>query len=396
MKKYFGVLLLFVALFITACGSGAAVYGTWTLEKVTKDGTSYTVDELKSLGESAVGSDVMSMADMTIVIKESDKSDSGSAFIGSAGQTAAVEWSLEGNKLKVGVQEGELDGDYLILSPNESSKMYFKKTSDSQDISNLPNKIGEAVKEDSNKDTEPEETDTPSDDDSESKDADMALTGDEYTYDSFVCRDTTDGKVEIVQYKGNEDTVTIPSEINDKKVISIGESAFEGNTTVESFVIWPKLKSVGARAFKGCTALEDISLSSKVDIIRESTFEGCKKLKTVILWGDIKEFEKNAFKDCESLSDISISSKCKRIGESAFENCTSMESVIFWGCEEICDKAFKNCKSLEEASLPSELETIGSEAFYGCEKLKKAYCWNSDLSVASDAFDNCPKLEEHP
>ena len=167
MKKYFGALLLFVALFITACGSGAAVYGTWTLEKVTKDGTSYTVDELKSLGESAVGSDVMSMADMTIVIKESDKSDSGSAFIGSAGQTAAVEWSLEGNKLKVGVQEGELDGDYLILSPNESSKMYFKKTSDSQDISSLPKSSGESAKDDSTEDVKPEEAASPTDDTTE-------------------------------------------------------------------------------------------------------------------------------------------------------------------------------------------------------------------------------------
>lgn len=171
MKKYLSAVILFVALFITACGSGSAVYGTWTLEKVNHDGTSYTLDEIKSLGEQTLGNDVMSMIDTTIVIKESDQSNSGSAFINTAGQTATVDWSLDGNKLKMGVQEAELDGDYLVLSTNDSSKMYFKKSSDSQDISSLPTNSGETAKDDSNdssEGTKPEETTAPSDDTSES------------------------------------------------------------------------------------------------------------------------------------------------------------------------------------------------------------------------------------
>lgn len=137
MKKYLSAVVVLIALFgtlfVVACGGKAPVLGTWTFEKATYEGTTYTVDEIKSMG-GAAGSDIMSMIDATIVIKEGEKSNSGSALISSAGQTAPVEWSLSGKTITIGVQECEYDGEYIVIPTNEDSKMYFKKTSESQEL----------------------------------------------------------------------------------------------------------------------------------------------------------------------------------------------------------------------------------------------------------------------
>ncbi len=291
------------------------------------------------------------------------------------------------------------EGYHLYISYDNRNEMMdimvTKSSSDDKSDSDNDSQV-EDNSDDGGDSNSSEDASDEEDSNSDESSSGASLTGDEYESDDFLCRDTTDGKVEIVKYTGDDSMITIPSEIDDKKVVSIGESAFEGNTKVESFIIWAKIKEVGAKAFKGCTSLEDISLSSKVDVIRESTFEGCTSLKTAILWGKSKEFGKNSVKDCTSLSDIIIGSKCKLVGESAFENCSSMDSVIFWGGKEIGRRAFKGCTSLTDISLPSKVEKIGEEAFAGCSNLKKVYCWNHSVDVASDAFDDCPKLEEHP
>jgi len=43
-----------------------------------------------------------------------------------------------------------------------------------------------------------------------------------------------DGTVEIAKYLGNDSDVTIPDEIDEKKVTSIGKGAFENNISIKN------------------------------------------------------------------------------------------------------------------------------------------------------------------
>ena len=206
----------------------------------------------------------------------------------------------------------------------------------------------------------------------------------------------SDETIEITDYKGNDSSVTISSEIDGYSVSRIGDSAFENCTSMKSITIWPDLIRIGSAAFKGCLSLESISISSTVMEIEDSVFEDCSQLETATIWGDITSFGDSAFKGCSSLKSISIPSSTKIIGTSAFEDCTALESVIFWGGEVIGDCAFKNCTSLSDISIPDETTTIGASAFKGCINLESVIIWNDDTGIGANAFAGCPKLKDAP
>ena len=204
----------------------------------------------------------------------------------------------------------------------------------------------------------------------------------------------SDGNVEICGYTKAQSSITIPSEIDGRKVTKIADSAFENCTSLKSLLNWADLTYIGANAFKGCTGLKDISIPGETTFIGESAFEGCTNLKTVILWGDPTSIEKNTFKNCSKLTDISLPSSVKYIAESAFENCTSMSTVIIWGdITSIGKCAFKNCSSLDDVSIPSSCKVIEESAFEGCSDLDTVILWG-DTNIGNSAFRKCTSLEE--
>lgn len=214
------------------------------------------------------------------------------------------------------------------------------------------------------------------------------------SYQDVKYRLTSDGKVEICGYTKAQSSITIPSEIDGRKVTRIADGAFENCTGMKSLLNWADLEYIGSSAFKGCTGLKDISIPGETTYIGESAFEGCSNLKTVIIWGDPTSIEKNTFKNCSKLSDISLSSSVKYIGESAFENCTSMKTVIIWGdITSIGKNAFKNCSSLDDISIPSSCKVIEESAFQGCTDLDTVILWG-DTNIGNSAFRGCTSIED--
>ena len=214
------------------------------------------------------------------------------------------------------------------------------------------------------------------------------------SYQDVKYRLTSDGKVEICGYTKSQSSITIPSEIDGRKVTRIADGAFENCTAMKSLLNWADLEYIGASAFKGCTGLKDISIPGETTFIGEAAFEGCSNLKTVILWGNPTSIEKSTFKDCTKLSDISLSSSVKYIGESAFENCNSMKTVIIWGdITSIGKNAFKNCSSLDDISIPSSCKVIEESAFQGCTDLDTVILWG-DTNIGNSAFRGCTSIEE--
>ena len=214
------------------------------------------------------------------------------------------------------------------------------------------------------------------------------------SYRDVKYRMMSDGNVEICGYTKAQSSITIPSEIDGRKVTRIADGAFENCTAMKDLLNWADITYIGANAFKGCTGLKDISIPGETTFIGESAFEDCKNLKTVILWGNPTSIEKNTFKNCAKLTDISLSSSVTYIAESAFENCSSMSTVIIWGdITSIGKNAFKNCSSLDDVSIPSSCKVIEESAFEGCSDLDTVILWG-DTNIGNSAFRKCTSLEE--
>lgn len=204
------------------------------------------------------------------------------------------------------------------------------------------------------------------------------------------------GELTITGYTGKDKDLDIPRKINDKKVVKIGDGAFE-NLDIKSVYFFADVVEIGDNAFKNCKSLESIDIPNETKKIGKSAFEGCSRLKDIIIWGDISKFEDKVFKGCTSLTEIDIPNETVYIGKSAFEGCSKLESVIVWGDVETFDeKAFKDCTSLTDIDIPNETRFIKSKAFYNCKNLEDVTVWSNEIDIAKDAFLECPKLKDIP
>lgn len=105
--------------------------------------------------------------------------------------------------------------------------------------------------------------------------AEEVLTEGDYQYK------VVDNGVEITKYTGSGGEVTIPSEIDGKKVTSIGWSAFWECSILTSVTIPDSVTNIGSDAFKGCAGLMSINIPSGVTNIGGGAFDGCSGLTSI-------------------------------------------------------------------------------------------------------------------
>lgn len=184
--------------------------------------------------------------------------------------------------------------------------------------------------------TEPETTNP-----SEIKELEI-VTNDDYEYLTI-----DDGTIKIMKYIGYDSEITIPSEIDGKKVSIIGNSAFGY----------------------------------------------CQNLKSVIISEGINIIDDYAFNFCINLSVISIPNTVTRIGSYAFQGCQSLTDIkIPESVKDIEAYTFHICSNLKNVTIPNSIGTIGEQAFSG-EKLKSIYIPDSVYDIKSAAFAFCTNLE---
>ena len=242
--------------------------------------------------------------------------------------------------------------------------------------------------------------------------------------DCLFTNELNDGTLEISKYVGNSATYEIPGEIDGKKVIRIGNSAFIDCTELTSVTIPDGVTDIRWRAFYNCVSLKSVTIPKSVTYIDSYAFgyyydsdsfetkkidgfkinyvkntyghmyalkngftdEAC--LLTHELYDgtlEITEYVGNsatyvipseidgkrvtqigydAFNDCTELTSITIPDGVTIIGNSAFSDCTSLETVtIPNSVTQIYTRAFYNCTSLKEVTIPASVTDIGEEAF---------------------------------
>lgn len=175
-----------------------------------------------------------------------------------------------------------------------------------------------------------------------------------------------DGGIVLTEYKGEEENLIVPSEINSLKVKAI-RGAFCDNETLKNVKISDGVECVDYMAFYGCTSLVKVRIPSSVKTIGHAAFLGCMALETVIMGDGITEIMPFAFSECIFLKNITLP-----------------QGLLFIG-----ENAFKRCVHLEKLTIPASVEVIGGVT------VKKDSKKETDQrgSVSKTAFDGCDRLE---
>lgn len=199
--------------------------------------------------------------------------------------------------------------------------------------------------------------------------------------------------------------VTIPSMIDDKKVISLGDHTWQANGAFENcrglsaITIPDTIKTIGEKAFSNCTGLKSVTIPNSVTSISSSCFENCSGITTITLSENLTAIGSYAFEYCTGLKKVIIPNKVTSMGEAAFQNCSGLKEVtISNNLSKISPKTFAGCTGLTSVILPNSVTTLGGGgysgygAFSGCTRLEKILIPDSVASIGANVFHGCSKL----
>ena len=170
--------------------------------------------------------------------------------------------------------------------------------------------------------------------------------------------------VEIISYEGNNSDVVIPSSIDGKTVVSIGEHAFYSKT-IKSIVIPDTVTTICDSAFLRCYNLTDIVFSNNLKSIGKNAFSDCEDLNTLKFPESIEEIGDYAFSGCYSISEIDFPDKGVKIGYDALTNCNWIQNhpdgLIYLGKNLLYAKSY--CSRFENGiTIKPDTETIAGGA----------------------------------
>ena len=225
------------------------------------------------------------------------------------------------------------------------------------------------------------------------------------------------GGISITKYIGNNENVCIPSVIDNKDVISIGNNAFKDATKLKSVSFPNSLETIGQYAFYGCTllnriilpdsietidkfafmnctSLESIVFSSNLDAINESAFQGCTSLKSVDLPESLTYLGWRAFRECSALTHFGYPVNIQEVGGVFLYGCTSLKEVtVPEGVYKLMDFFIAGAGNVETVNLPSTLEIIGKYAFAYDNAFTSMTLPNSVETINDHAFYQCYNLK---
>lgn len=212
------------------------------------------------------------------------------------------------------------------------------------------------------------------------------------------------GNIRLLDFnmRGQQGEIVIPSEIEGKPVVYIGNACFLEIYGITSAVIPKTVTSVGESIFYGCTSLEKITVEegnpyftatedgvlmgdnnkflvcyppgrkaesytvpAGVDELAPGCFAYAKHLKTVTLPNTVGYIDNLAFSR-SGIERIAIPDSVVQIDDYAFSYCDNLSEVnLGKGVESIYHAAFAFCPKLTEIKIPASVKLIGQYAFCG-------------------------------
>lgn len=204
--------------------------------------------------------------------------------------------------------------------------------------------------------------------------------------------------IQISKYKGADEKVEVPSEINGLKVTKIKSGAFQNNIDITSITIPESVTYIGSSAFSQCLNLSEITFKGSTPTLESSYYDDPLAVFEGTPWLEAKKAENPNFfiigdvlyKDLGCEGDITIPNGVKKIADFAFTQNKKITSVaIPDGVTEIGAYAFGECAGLVSVTIPDSVTTIGYEAFYYCLNLKSANIPQNLVYIGEWAFGYC-------
>lgn len=203
-----------------------------------------------------------------------------------------------------------------------------------------------------------------------------------------------DGTAQITKYNGNDAELTIPTDLDGKKVTSIGDYSFEDCKSITSLTI-PAGISVGQNAFRYCENIVNLTLSDGITTINNGAFSFCEKLEAIILPDSVITLGNYVFQGCKALRSVKLPNKLEKISDFAFTACENLPAIeIPSGIKEIGQNAFAHCYGLTRVVIPENVKLIGTGAFSYCNNLTSVTLNEGLETINAFAFSTCTKLME--
>lgn len=185
----------------------------------------------------------------------------------------------------------------------------------------------------------------------------------------------------------NLKTVTLPD-----SVVSIENGTFTDCASLES-VNLPEGEDSFNYTFDECVSLTDVTLPDSAETLY-NTFSGCTSLESIFIPKNVLIMERT-FENCASLKNVEFAGGAlTEIGMGTFNNCTSLESIVIPdGVDRIFDSVFSGCTNLKNVTLPDTLEKIDDEAFMDCKKLSEIILPDGISEISATAFEGCKDIK---
>ena len=191
-----------------------------------------------------------------------------------------------------------------------------------------------------------------------------------------------EGKTFLITKYINNDIldVVIPSDINGKKVVAIGNDAFR-NLGLTNIVIPNSITNIGISAFRE-NYLTSVTIPNSVTSIGDYAF-GENQLTNIIIPSSVTSIEPYAFSG-NKLTSVIIPNSVTSIGSRAFEKNQLTSITIPDSVTSIGNGAFEN-NQLTSVTIPNSITSIGVYAFKD-NQLTSVTIPNSVTSIGGGAF----------
>ena len=222
-------------------------------------------------------------------------------------------------------------------------------------------------------------------------------------------------------------SLDVPSEIDGRRVVALGDYAFFLSPDLASITIPEGVTSVGAFCFRQCMSLTKVNLPSTVKTLGQQAFAFSPRLEILTIPESVESIGRAAFIQCNRLNLINAFRKNERFGgmrlfEFSADGASADgyawyekkdDGVAIRGyvggrapkkmfipdfieripVVEIGADAFNLTPALEELALPDTVARIDHSAFDFCQALKRVHFPRNLKTLEEDAFANSPLIK---
>lgn len=190
------------------------------------------------------------------------------------------------------------------------------------------------------------------------------------------------GTVVLMGYYGDSKNIVLPDKLRGKKVVSIGEGAFE-RTDIESVELGKYITNIEKNAFRECKKLKSVKLNEGLLGLGEGAFLSCEALETVNIPSSLEKLNDAVFAQ-SGIKELDFSKNDNFVLENGVVYSKDMTKIYFavpktdlsnYVCPDTVQKisAFAFCRheELKSFTIPDGVLRLESATFLGCKALKE-------------------------